>query len=151
MKTFLLTLSGVLAFIWLFTSTLMVKAKVQTSPRMPLEETLKAYQWQKRVVLLCASSARQADFVHQKAMLAKDEAGLQERDIQVMEISYDQLDEPDKTFLREKLVIPINAFTVVLIGKDGGVKLKQSMPIAMEALISTIDAMPMRRQEMRKN
>ncbi|GGD86509.1 hypothetical protein GCM10011390_01410 [Aureimonas endophytica] len=42
------------------------------------------------------------------------------------------------------------AFTVLLIGKDGGVKRRSGSPIAAEALFSTIDAMPMRRQEMRK-
>ena len=151
MKTFFLSLAPVLACGWMATLTPVVKAKVQTSQRMPLEESLKAWQWKKRVVLLGAPSTQQADFVRQKALLAKEEAGLRERDIQVMEVHYDQLDETDMIFLRENLFIPTNAFTVVLIGKDGGVKVRQSLPLSTGDLFSTIDAMPMRRQEMRKN
>ncbi|MGI4829869.1 MAG: DUF4174 domain-containing protein [Janthinobacterium lividum] len=41
-------------------------------------------------------------------------------------------------------------FTVILIGKDGGAKLKSSKPISMSKLNETIDAMPMRQDEMRK-
>ena len=40
-------------------------------------------------------------------------------------------------------------FTVVLIGKDGGAKLRSSKPLSMDKLNETIDAMPMRQQEMR--
>jgi len=37
----------------------------------------------------------------------------------------------------------------LLIGKDGGVKLKSDAPISNEKLFETIDAMPMRQREMR--
>ena len=39
-------------------------------------------------------------------------------------------------------------FTVILIGKDGGEKLRSNKPISFTQLQQTIDAMPMRRQEM---
>lgn len=40
-------------------------------------------------------------------------------------------------------------FELVLIGKDGGVKARTSDPSAMEDFLSLIDAMPMRRAEIR--
>ena len=40
-------------------------------------------------------------------------------------------------------------FAVILIGKDGGAKLRSSTPISMARLIQTVDAMPMRQDEMR--
>jgi hypothetical protein len=40
-------------------------------------------------------------------------------------------------------------FTVILIGKDGGEKLRSHQPVPWTKLQSTIDAMPMRQQEMR--
>jgi len=40
-------------------------------------------------------------------------------------------------------------FTVILIGKDGGEKLRSHQPISLDTLRSTIDAMPMRQEEMR--
>jgi len=36
---------------------------------------------------------------------------------------------------------------VVLIGKDGGEKLRSAQPITAERLFATIDAMPMRQSE----
>ena len=37
----------------------------------------------------------------------------------------------------------------LLIGKDGGVKLKNNSPISNIKIFNTIDAMPMRQREMR--
>ncbi len=42
------------------------------------------------------------------------------------------------------------AFSVVLIGKDGGEKLRRPTPLAPEELFAIVDAMPMRRAEMRE-
>ena len=36
----------------------------------------------------------------------------------------------------------------MLIGKDGGVKLRQEEPISVADLFALIDSMPMRKQEM---
>ncbi len=41
-------------------------------------------------------------------------------------------------------------FTVVLLGRDGGEKLRSRVPISYVTLRDTIDAMPMRQQEMRQ-
>ena len=38
-------------------------------------------------------------------------------------------------------------FTVLLLGKDGGEKLRSTKPISFETLRDTIDTMPMRKQE----
>ena len=126
-------------------------AVAQKPGKMTLSETLKASHWEERVLLVCASTSRQADFVEQKARLLKVEDGLRERDTRTMDVLYDQLGQADKRFLRDELGIPAADFTVVLIGKDGGVKLRQGTPLTTQLLFSTIDAMPMRQREMRKN
>ena len=41
-------------------------------------------------------------------------------------------------------------FTVTLLGKDGSEKLRSHRPISWEQLQSTIDSMPMRKEDMRK-
>jgi len=41
-------------------------------------------------------------------------------------------------------------FSVVLIGKDGGEKLRQKSPLTAKELFVIVDAMPMRRAEMEK-
>jgi hypothetical protein len=38
----------------------------------------------------------------------------------------------------------------VLIGKDGGEKLRRTTPLSPEELFAIVDAMPMRRAEMRE-
>jgi hypothetical protein len=43
-----------------------------------------------------------------------------------------------------------NGFAVVLVGKDGSVKLRRTSPIQFKELAATVDAMPMRQDEMRK-
>ncbi len=40
-------------------------------------------------------------------------------------------------------------FTIVLLGKDGGEKLRSNEPLTWQKLQDTIDAMPMRRDEVR--
>lgn len=43
---------------------------------------------------------------------------------------------------------PDSGFEILLIGLDGGVKLRQDKVIDAETLFARIDAMPMRRQEL---
>lgn len=41
-------------------------------------------------------------------------------------------------------------FEVILLGLDGGVKLRQNELLQLEKLYGTIDVMPMRRQEIKR-
>ena len=59
-------------------------------------------------------------------------------------------DGPEAAALRHRLGLPAKTFRVVLVGKDGGAKLASDAPIPPSRLFGTIDAMPMRRQEMRR-
>ncbi|MDG2404831.1 MAG: DUF4174 domain-containing protein, partial [Paracoccaceae bacterium] len=52
-----------------------------------------------------------------------------------------------KSALREKL--RPRGFMLVLIGKDGGVKLRKPFPWNVREISRVIDKMPMRRQEMK--
>ena len=122
----------------------------QTPQPEPLEETLRARRWKNRVLLIAAPHAGQADFRHQKQLAAASQTGLNERNFQVLEVLYDQLSTADKQFLTQKTGIRPPAFGVVLIGKDGGVKIRSARPIAPAAWFSVVDKMPMRRAEMRR-
>lgn len=51
--------------------------------------------------------------------------------------------------LRLRFHVADAGFTALLLGKDGGEKLRSSQPLAMKTLKETIDAMPMRQDEMR--
>lgn len=139
------------AFTRLFlSSVLLLLLTAQTFKPLTLEQTLRKNRDAKRLILVVAQTAAQADFKEQKAMLAANADELTERDIIVLELLYDKLPAADAAFLARQLG-GRPAFAAVLIGKDGGVKAKSLRPIMPPRLFETIDAMPMRREEMRRH
>ena len=81
----------------------------------------------------------------QHAALARDAAGLRERDVVVQDATPEsaQRSQPG-------LNIPAQArFNVLLVGRDGGVKLRRDHPVNASEINALIDTMPMRRAEMR--
>ena len=52
--------------------------------------------------------------------------------------------------LRARFGASKSGFRAVLVGKDGGVKLNTASPLGTGAVYATIDAMPMRQNEMRR-
>ena len=125
-------------------------AQAPTAKPLNLERILRAGQGRQRLLLLLATTADQPDFQRQRAQLADQLAGLAERDFRVVEVLYDQLGPGDRRFLVRKLGGPLPAFAAGLIGKDGGVKLRQTRPVTPQELFGLVDQMPMRRQEMRR-
>lgn len=115
-----------------------------------MAQTLRESRWKKRVLLVVAPTADQADFKKQKALLAANKAELAARDFLVLDVLYDQLTQADQKFLAQKIGLQPPRFAAVLIGKDGGVKQKSAHPIAPADLFGTVDKMPMRRDEARR-
>ena len=115
-----------------------------------LAATLRASRWQHRVLLLGAPTAGQADFLTQKKLLAAAAPGLADRDFIVLEVPFDQLATADRRTWTRQLGQPPDRFSVVLIGKDGGIKQVSPRPLTAAELFGTVDKMPMRRQEMRR-
>ena len=107
------------------------------------QETLDEYIWTNRPVLLFAPSERDEAYRLQMDTLTTDKSGLVERDIVVLS----DVSAPGRSQFREAL--QIDGFEIFLIGIDGGVKLRSKTPISVEELYAVIDAMPMRRREMR--
>lgn len=120
----------------------------QKAPPAPtLAQTLRASRGQKRILLLGAPTANQPELQQQKKLLASAGAQLKERDFVVLQLLYDQLAPADRQYWTQELKQSLTSFSVVLIGKDGGVKLTQLQPLAPADLFSTVDKMPMRKQE----
>lgn len=117
---------------------------------------LGAYQWHNHVVLVLAPNEHDRAFIQQREALTGQEAGIADRDLVVGMLTDDaggELDDvvasPDAvSVLRTQLDAPKDQFAVVLIGKDGEVKLRQNTPITADTLFAVIDAMPMRQQGM---
>lgn len=98
-----------------------------------------------RDVWIFSPAADNASFIMQKSML-NDAAGLKERDIKVHEIVGFKGNEN----LLKKYGASQKGFTFILFGKDGGQKLRSHEPLSSEKLYRTIDAMPMRQAEMKR-
>ncbi|GEP02658.1 DUF4174 domain-containing protein [Methylobacterium oxalidis] len=109
-------------------------------------DPLAAHLWKARVLVVSAPSPEDGRLRAQRAILAKARAGTGERDLVTLEAVGEGA---EATALRRRLNLPADAFRAVLVGKDGGAKLSSAEPIPPERLFATIDAMPMRRDEMR--
>lgn len=107
-------------------------------------DPLSSYRWTSRVVVISAPRADDPRLRAQREVLAAVSADVVERDLVTVEaVGRD----PPAEALRRRLRLPGDRFAAVLVGKDGGAKLSSDEPIPSRILFSTIDAMPMRRDE----
>ncbi len=119
---------------------------------------LNEYRWKNRVLLLFAPDSSHAEYITAQRQLEKHNAGVKERDLIIFSLLKDgesyrgekALDAEFVTTLWETFSPKTNELTIVLIGKDGGEKLRQTGKMDLEEIFRRIDAMPMRRTEMRE-
>jgi hypothetical protein len=110
-------------------------------------DPLARYRWNARVLVVFAVGEGDPQLARQRDLLAGARHGVTERDLVVLE-AIGSSSEAER--LRRQLGVPGAQFRAVLVGKDGGAKLTETAAIAPDRLFATIDAMPMRRQEMRQ-
>ncbi len=60
-----------------------------------------------------------------------------------------RLSEAEDAAARRRFHVGGDEFVVILLGKDGGEKLRSRTPVRMERLMQEIDSMPMRQKEAR--
>ncbi len=104
-------------------------------------------RWQNRVVVVWAESTNDERLSRQEKLLQANTEGLDERDVKVFSLTGDT---PEGQHFRTKLGIEHHSFALVLIGKDGSVKLRKYEPVDPRDLFRTIDRMPMRKDEMKR-
>ncbi len=115
--------------------------------------TLQSLRDQKRVLLVFDNGNNQLA-EQQLTVAANHVDGFKERDLLLVGISGSNpavptalLSGADDAAARKQFHVAAEQFTVLLIGKDGGEKLRSHQPITWSKLKSAIDAMPMRQQE----
>lgn len=120
-------------------------------------DILEKYKWKNRVIILSVKEIAEPELNRQLNELKLNWKGVLDRDLVVL-IQRDNLMQytPDEMFSTDKsldmsLLDDAADFQFLLIGKDGTVKMMSEEMVAHEKLFSTIDAMPMRKQEMRDN
>ena len=110
-------------------------------------DTLGLYRDKSRVIVASAPSADDPALQRQRAIFAAMGRHARSRDLVLVEAVGDGA---EAQALRTAFGIDAHNFTAVLVGKDGGAKLRATHPLDAAALFPVIDAMPMRRQERRE-
>ncbi|KOY51103.1 DUF4174 domain-containing protein [Polaribacter dokdonensis] len=120
-------------------------------------QDFKDYQWKNRVLIVSTNNEKGIEFQKQINLLENLDQELKERKLIVYQIidnkyklnfteSYKLLNSSSKKYVSTK-----DGLQVLLIGLDGGIKLKQNSILTAEKLFAIIDGMPMRKRELRKN
>lgn len=113
-------------------------------------------RWKSRVLLVFAPADDSPALLKQRQLLRTSHSNLSERDVIIVEVIRSNANAVNQPGIRlngqalvKNFLAETDQFKVVLIGKDGGPKLERSTPLEATELFGTIDAMPMRRSEMR--
>ncbi len=137
----------------LFFMTTPIPALTQTPPT-----TLAALRDHFRPLLIFAATPDDPGLRAQLTRLHDDAVGLAERDVLVIAVPYKTPSPTDTTLTsadaetaRRRFNIAPNDFAVLLLGKDGGEKLRFHKPVPFSKFRDTIDGMPMRQQEMKQH
>lgn len=67
-----------------------------------------------------------------------------------LDTPYVLLSEKESGAIRNRFRVPENEFVVLLLGEDGAIKLRSTIPVTISRLNSLIDAMPDRKLEMQR-
>jgi hypothetical protein len=110
------------------------------------QDPLYDYRWKNRLLLIYANN--QEAISKQKNALDHQKEQVKERDLKI--IFLEDFDIEEKAYLKKKFTL-VDTFTIVLIGKDGGMKLKKKEFVEPQLIFDLIDTMPMRQAEMKKS
>ena len=103
---------------------------------------LSSYRWTHRPIVVFANSPEDVNYTRQIKMLESGLNQLLVRDVVVLTDTNPSEVSPLRELLRPR------GFALLLIGKDGQVKLRKPFPWSVRELSRAIDKMPMRLQEL---
>jgi len=124
------------------------------------EVNLDDYRWENRILITISDDRESHQFLEQKKLFSGLDNEFTERDLIVISLFYFDCSEVGERYmtdesadrLKRRLVDEnaVSSFSVMVIGKDGGIKLRSEEVIEPDELFSVIDRMPMRQREMRE-
>ena len=117
---------------------------------------LNDFRWQNRILLVFSPSKQSAPYQQQRHIWQSDTAGVRERHLKLVEVIPTESNVDGQPIaptaaaqLRQQFGVGTEDFVVILLGKDSMEKQRSQNPVSLTQLFRTIDAMPMRQQEMR--
>ena len=128
--------------------------QAQVKNKIYLEE----YKWKNRLIFIFAPSTNHPGYKAKQREMGGEIPEIIDRDLVVFEIfetgrskvGDDMLGEDAVNFLRDKFKVEPGQFKVILVGKDGGEKLRGDERVQISEIFALIDSMPMRQREMRE-
>ncbi len=123
-------------------------------------QELEHHQWKHRLLLLISTGKGEQENLRQLKWLRSNLAGLDERKLLVYQLRSGYflkgLDSSIKEKKQAKKLYDNYAskdedFEVILIGLDGYEKFRSNHPVEIKSIFERIDAMPMRRNEIRNS
>ena len=119
---------------------------------------LAQFQWKNRLLFLFAEDASDPFFKSLQNQIMAQKAEVDDRDLIVFELPVQgparmgtrPLDRKEADSIRNHFAIPSNTFSLILVGKDGGIKLKREDRVDLSDVFGLIDSMPMRQREMQQ-
>lgn len=138
---------------------LIINIHVLAQSKDPIRSGPLDFQWENRILILIAN--QESDSLVQKQMSAfrGRQEGFRDRDLKTFFVFRNDRSRLNKTPLHassaEEILEQYGAdrpgFRVLLIGKDGGIKLERDNPVSIGDIFGLIDSMPMRQREMQEN
>ena len=118
-------------------------------------QDLSSHQWEDRLVLILAEDTSDEIYQNQIKELYSDKPGLKARKLVIYSAlpkKYKRDDRLEEGWFESGELYTYykktdGPFEILLIGLDGGVKLRQSEFVSIKDLFGRIDQMPMRRRE----
>ena len=123
-------------------------------PAKDKPDLLATYKWQKRILLVFASDIKNLEGTAQLKLLKQTEQDLTDRDLVLITVRGNKIEsnipgDITANDLRQQFQVKSTAFTLILIGKDGGEKYRTTRLTKPAVIFNIIDAMPMRQSEMK--
>jgi len=111
--------------------------------------TLEDYLWKNRIIVTFYPSKNNAERSYFLNSINKNLCEFNSRNIIHIDFIFNEKNHEIEKFESsfENLSLSTSEFRLILIGKDGGIKLN-SRKISLEEIFSLIDTMPMRKEEM---
>ncbi|APE42878.1 hypothetical protein BOO69_05155 [Sulfitobacter alexandrii] len=107
-------------------------------------EDLSEFRWKKRPVVVFADSPDDPAYIEQMELLRAQPEDLATRDVIVLSDTDPDARAPLRLRMRPR------GFMLVLVGKDGEIKLRKPFPWDVREITRSIDKMPMRQREIRE-
>lgn len=118
---------------------------------------LRDFRWENRILLFISEDSNNTKYQKQLFEFIEKEDGMSERKLLIVEVQKNRyrlhgelLEWNESSSLYKEYANDHNDFQVLLIGLDGGIKLRQKEMVTAKEIFDKIDSMPMRMSEIRR-